>query len=136
MTGNMAPDLEAAQQLAVQGDFDGAFGPLRGIAHDQARPPADRAVAFALMSMLVAAWPSLYPDDQTGLTFLRQAIELNPDEEYAWWNVIESFGDHYPAHQDVPLLRRAFDWLGHAPLDAADAERLERHRRRYAQYLG
>jgi hypothetical protein len=130
-----APDIRDAERLFFEGDFDGAFARFRRIAGDDARSLADRSIAFASMASLVVAWPSLHPEDQTGLTFLQRAIELDPANACAWWCVIESFGEHYPSHQDAPLVRRALDWLGRQPLTAADRDRLNEYAARFAGVL-
>jgi hypothetical protein len=131
----MYSDLQTAEQLAIAGDLDEAFTRYRAIASDERRSEGDRSVALASMATLVCASPKLDPLDQTGVGYLRQAVERDPANGYAWWRVIGWFGEHYPSHQDTALLRRAFDWLGSQSLSAHDSERLARWRSAHRSVL-
>lgn len=131
----MASELTIAQELFERAEFDAAFPLLSRIASDESQPRDERSLAYAMMGASVSVWPSLYPDDQTGLTFIKKAIELDPSNDYAWWCVLESFGEHYPYHQDVVLFRRGFEWLAHRPLKPYEVTRLEELRVRHARYL-
>jgi len=131
----MAPDLIQGEQMFFAGDYQGAFDVFQRIAHDVSRSVADRSVAFSSMSSLVVAMPFLHPDDQTGLCFLQRAIELDSENDYAWWCVVESFGEHYPAHQDTHLLRRAISFLDRRSLTADERVRLRDQRARVERHL-
>src|SRR5262245_55410862 len=105
------PTLDDGMQLFHAGAFHEAFACFQRLALDVAADRAARADAFNLMGVAVLASPDLGVGDECGLSFYRQALELDPDNLGALLNVVATCGDHIPDHQDLELLQLAISGL-------------------------
>ena len=104
-------DFEIGEELVERGEYDSAFCFFEAIATDPNQTPPIRADAYTWMGTLVRIMPSLGDGDECGLSFYKRALELHPDHVWAMLGIVETFGDHFPDHQDAQAFRIAMRGL-------------------------
>lgn len=98
--------LQCAEARIQAGSFDEASSILHSIVDSDAASAEVKADAWVWLGTLSRICPSVGPTDESGHSSYVQALALVPDHLWAMVGVIDSFGEHFPDHQDAALVRR------------------------------
>ena len=99
-----------AEALCKDHEYKKSFSLFQEIALDTNNSNVTRADAYNMMGILVECFdPSLASgDDESGLEHYKAALELDENNLPALANVLGSFGESFPHHQDTAAFRAAY----------------------------
>ena len=100
-----------AEALYEDLEYKKSFSLFQEIALDTNNSNVTRADAYNMMGILVECCdPSLASgDDESGLEHYKAALELDENNLSALANVLGSFGESFPHHQDTAAFRAAYN---------------------------
>lgn len=114
--------VDLADKSFNEGNFGEAFDLYNVIYLDSNISSQDRAEAANMMGVMLMYDPSLDTEDESGLTYYKKALLLDPENLSALLNVINSFGTVVNSHTDLDFVNFAFAQLEVLNYKISDSE--------------
>ena len=105
-------DLKKAKILFFQNKYDESFELFNIIALDKSIDKIERSNSFNMLGVIIIGpCPYLDPEDETGLKYFKKALELDPENLGALFNVTATFGTSPNMHRNSKLFMFAYNKL-------------------------
>jgi hypothetical protein len=102
---------EFAEEMFDQGLYKESFAIFKKIALDENLKNAVRGDAYNMLGAIMCFDPSVDPEDESGLKYFSKALELDPENIGALFNIVTNFGSSPNNHENVDLFNLAVNRL-------------------------
>lgn len=124
----MKSEYDIAEEIFKSGDYISAFDAFRALTERDIALNEDVSDAFNMMGVSILMDTNIDNwGDESGLVFFKKALEYNPLNTGALFNVIECFGLAVNSHRDIVMLDAAVKKLTEMQYNFSNEEKLMIH---------
>jgi hypothetical protein len=100
--------FDEAENLFEKGCYEEAFTAFANIAENSEYDLSLRSDAYNMMGVIISgSSPYLSDSDESGLLYFKIALQINPENLGAAFNIIETYDSDPTGHQDKEIVRIA-----------------------------